>query len=154
MASSPQTTKGELFHQWNKFSEALKSDPVMLPLLYKYYYPESHSPIPMIISERIVDVSKILCKLLAQVLPKITELYFKGDKIVVDTLLLDNRMHRLLSEIHHINPSHLMGSCRPDILIPQNCDDKDIPIKICEINARFSLNGFLYGGYLAKGMER
>lgn len=54
------------------------------------------------------------------------------------------KMERVLRSLVSRRP-YAMGSYRPDFLIPLK---KDGPLSICEINARFSFNGFIVGAHV------
>lgn len=55
------------------------------------------------------------------------------------------KIERVLRSLASRGPYTGMGSYRPDFLIPLQ---KDGPLSICEINARFSFNGFIAGAHL------
>lgn len=55
------------------------------------------------------------------------------------------KIERVLRSLVSRRPYATIGSYRPDFLIPLQ---KDGALSICEINARFSFNGFIAGAYL------
>ena len=40
---------------------------------------------------------------------------------------------------------YMIGSFRPDLIIGKNNDNNEYAFQICEINARFALNGAIFG---------
>ena len=143
--------KKELFELWNEVKESLLSNKVTKAVMYKYYYPESHSPAPVCVSPSVVESGERICYLLGEILPKIVNDYFLDDPFICSVLQIDDRMQGLLKNIHNVNPILNIGSCRPDFLMSSSSLYPS-PLYICEINARFALNGYVYGRMLYEGI--
>lgn len=61
------------------------------------------------------------------------------------------KIERVLRSLASRRPYAAVGSYRPDFLIPSQ---KDGPLSVCEINARFSFNGFIAGAHLQDYIAR
>ncbi|KAA8898496.1 hypothetical protein FN846DRAFT_892780 [Sphaerosporella brunnea] len=73
-----------------------------------------------------------------------------------DVIPVSEKLTRVLKELDHVRPYEVIGSFRPDFLIPEgkrrspagtgtdevDSNELDAPLTICEINARFMFNGF------------
>lgn len=61
------------------------------------------------------------------------------------------KIERVLRSLASRRPYAAVGSYRPDFLIPLQ---KDGPLSVCEINARFSFNCFIVGAHLQDHVAR
>ena len=103
------------------------------------WYGENFSPFPLLITENIKAQIKKTHDILIKAIKGIVEDYLFDEKIQ-NILPLSDQKKRLLTLAG--NKPYQIFSIRPDFLLSEKSD-----IKICEINARFTLNGFISSYY-------
>ncbi|GEM77064.1 hypothetical protein [Vibrio sagamiensis] len=104
------------------------------------YYGKDFSPFPLMIKSSINDEIKKIHDVLIKAIKSIVENYFIDEEIQ-KILPLTSKQKKLIKLSTH-KPYHLF-SIRPDFLFSESGD-----IKLCEVNARFTFNGFISTYYL------
>ncbi len=99
------------------------------------WYGKNFSPFPLLITESIKAQIKKTHDILIKAIKGIVEDYLL-DETIQSILPLTNQQKKLIALAG--NKPYQIFSIRPDFLISEKSD-----MKICEINARFTLNGFI-----------
>ncbi|EFP97291.1 hypothetical protein [Vibrio caribbeanicus] len=99
------------------------------------WYGKNFSPFPLLITESVKAQIKKTHDILIKAIKSIVEDYLL-DETIQSILPLTNQQKKLIALAG--NKPYQIFSIRPDFLISENSD-----MKICEINARFTLNGFI-----------
>ena len=99
------------------------------------WYGKNFSPFPLLITESVKAQIKKTHDILIKAIKGIVENYLL-DETIQSILPLTNQQKKLIALAG--NKPYQIFSIRPDFLISENSD-----MKICEINARFTLNGFI-----------
>lgn len=105
------------------------------------HYRDNFNPYPMEVNEEFVQQAVLLQSVIIKSVEMIVNNYFQ-DKDVQLTIKLSDHQKELLQIASE--REYMIGTIRPDFIF-----DINQTIKICEINARFCLNGFVLSNYLA-----
>lgn len=104
------------------------------------------SPSPMVIPFEEYDKMLNLQQALHFGITSILKLWWIGHPVVCSTLRIPNRLERILRSQNPIFGEAVeLGCYRPDILY-----DESGTMKVCEINARFTVNGYFLSVFLAE----
>src|SRR6185437_7103311 len=130
---------------YRRFIDDKKS--LLAALIKKYndlssYSSANFSPYPILVSDKIIKQVFHLHCLLIEAIKKVVKNYL-ADKDIQALVNLPDKAIRLLQLAD--NKDYEIGAIRPDFLI-----DKTGSIKICEINARFPVNGFIMSQRLSE----
>jgi hypothetical protein len=101
---------------------------------------DSFSPVPVAVNRNEIVRMEKLCQVLNKALTSVVNAYFSDERIRA-IYNLDERMNNILS-IANAEP-YEVGMYRPDFL-----QAEDGSIKICEIGARYPINGWMLSYYL------
>ncbi|WP_316824236.1 hypothetical protein [Pedobacter miscanthi] len=101
---------------------------------------DSFSPIPVAVNRKEIARMEDLCRVLNKALTSVVNAYFKDDRIRA-IYNFDERLNNILN-IAQVQP-YEVGMYRPDFL-----QAADGSIKICEIGARYPINGWMLSYYL------
>ncbi|WP_218813507.1 hypothetical protein [Rickettsiella endosymbiont of Dermanyssus gallinae] len=102
------------------------------------------NPYPLLLSQTLIDQIKEAHTLLTKAVTQIVTHFFK-DHAIQNMLSLPDKTLNLLATCQY--KPYQLGAIRPDFLF-----DNDYHIKICEINARFPSNMFIFSEYLYEEM--
>lgn len=104
------------------------------------------NPYPLLLSQSLIAQIEEAHSLLTKAVTQIITHYFK-DPELQNILSLPDKTLSLLASCQH--KPYQLGAIRPDFLF-----DHNYHIKICEINARFPSNMFIFTEYLQEEMLR
>lgn len=104
------------------------------------------NPYPLLLNQSLIVQIEEAHALLAKAVTQIVTHYFK-DPEIQNILSLPDKTLNLLASCQH--KPYQLGAIRPDFLF-----DHDYHIKICEINARFPSNMFIFTEYLYAEMHQ
>ena len=124
--------------------------------IFSIYPPEKFSSEYLTFSNTFYDYLDDQHRILNQILHRILEEYFRETDLgetIRQTFQFNEKIHRILTELNLHRPNSSLGLFRPDLLFQHGKDFQingkiSFQSKICEINTRFPLNGFLLSAVL------